>query len=102
MADAPPPPPTRLVTLKLVGLAPSDLDVSNFMVSLQSHPLFRDVELLQTRLQLVDEQQVREFQMQVGLNPAMTMADLQPTRRDRGLQTNPMGGPVVIQPTSNR
>ncbi len=101
-ADAPAPPPERRVSLKLTGLAPSDLDVSSFMVSLQGHPLFREVELLQTRLQIVDDQSVREFQMQLGLEPTMTMADLEPTRRERGLQTNPMGGQVVIQPTANR
>lgn len=99
-AETPPPPPERVVGLRVVGLAPSDLDVSTFMVSLQAHPLFREVELLQTRLQRVDDLVMREFQMQLTLDPTMTMADLEPTRRDRGLNVNPISGTVIIEPTS--
>ena len=97
-----PAPPARQVSLKVIGLAPSDLDVSNFMVALQGHPLFEDIELLETRQQKIDDEEVREFQIKLALDPAMTMADLEPTRRDRGLNTNPMGGQVVIQPASHR
>ena len=72
------------------------------MVSLQNHPMFNDIELVETRLQKVDDQEVREFKIKLALNPTMTMADLEPTRRDRGLNVNPLGGPITIQPTANR
>ena len=98
---APPPLPEREVTLEVTGIAPSDLDVSTYMVSLQTHPLFADVELLETRQQKVEDEEVREFRIKLGLDPRMTMADLEPTRRDRGLNANPMGGSILIRPASN-
>ncbi|BAM04851.1 PilN domain-containing protein [Phycisphaera mikurensis] len=97
-AEAPPPPPLRTVVLQVTGIAPSDLDVSTFMVSLQTHPLFADVELLETRQQRIDEEKLREFKIKLELDPNLTMADLEPTRRDRTLTVNPMGGDIVIEP----
>lgn len=98
---APPPPPTRRVDLEVTGIAPSDLDVSTYMVSLQTHPLFEEVELLETRQQRVDDLPVRQFRIRLSVDPEMTMADLEPTRRDRGLNVNPLGGAVHIRPANN-
>jgi len=54
---------TRRVRLVLTGLAPTDIDVADFIGQLASSPLFEDIEMGYSQAAEYDNRKVREFQV---------------------------------------
>jgi len=67
---SPPPVETPVMRVEIVGLAPTDTDVANFVDQLTAHPVFEAVKLDYTRPTLVSTVTARLFriEMEIPLN----------------------------------
>lgn len=66
--EVPPPPKPvqrQILRLEFVGLAPSDVEVANFVGRLSDHPLFTNVKMIYSRATVVAELQAREFRIEL-------------------------------------
>jgi Tfp pilus assembly protein PilN len=73
-APAGPEPIQYEITMRLTGVADTDLQVAQFMSRLQRSPLLQEVNLVFTEQFQLHGEQVRKFQMEMRLNPS---ADVQ-------------------------
>lgn len=87
--------PTEL-TVDMVGVAPTDVEVSDFMLALGNHPLFRDVNLQFSEEVKIDEQPMRKFRVELKVNQEADLGAIEPTLVSRELKQNPMGRTIQI------
>ena len=87
-----------VVELDLQGLAPTDVEISEYIGALNFHPMFDDVSLAFVEEQRDGETMMRKFRIELNLDRAFDPADFEPTRADRGLKVDPMGETVQINP----
>lgn len=66
---AAPKPPTTLVTLEIVGLAGTDVEVARMIASLARNSLVSLVDLVYSQEKLIEKIPVREFQIHLELKP---------------------------------
>jgi len=92
--DEPVMPPTE-VDIKLVGLAPTDVEVAQFMSALSQCRLFKDVNLAFSEESQLDERVLRRFRVEMSLRQDVDMTQYEPTRVAR-LKQNPMGDKFQI------
>ncbi len=90
--------PDTTVTITMTGVAPTDVEVSDYMSALGAHPLFTDVNLSYAEAYVVNEAEMRRFQVELRLAKDVTMAELEPTRRNRDIDGNPMSETLEITP----
>ena len=65
-----------VVTIEIVGLAGTDVDVAKLIANLASNPLTASVDLVYSQEKLIEKTPVREFQIRVDLkNNADALAD---------------------------
>lgn len=94
-------PPRYLVEIAMVGLAPTDLEVSRYMAELIDHKLLRDVTLKYSVQTLVDEAQMQEFRVEMILNPDGDVRAMEPLIVPRNPMSDemhfapPAGGPMT-------
>lgn len=90
--------PTEL-TLKLVGVAPTDLEVSQFLERLSHHELFQNIYLQYSEDTTIQEQQMRKFEVDLTLNQ-----DIPPDHLHAGedLVMDPMGDTIDINDQGER
>ena len=86
------------VELSLSGLAPTDVEVSQYIGSLNAQPMFDDVTLEFVESMTVDDIEMRKFKIALRLDPGFDVAQLEPTRVQRGLDHDPMGETIQINP----
>lgn len=86
------------VEMILEGVAPTDLEISEYIGALNAHPLFSDVVLQYVEEKRVDDDVLRKFRMEMRLDPDFDSSEYEPTRADRGLQVDPMGETLQINP----
>lgn len=82
--------PEYRVDLVLIGIAPSDLEVANYLTELNAYALLRDVTLKYSIQKVVDERTVREFRVEMRLTDGADVRLVDPLVMPRGLR-NPMG-----------
>ena len=58
-----------MVRMKMKGIAPTDLHVSQFLSSLNEYQLLQDVRLESTEEDLVEDDIVRRFEITCALKP---------------------------------
>lgn len=92
--DEPVLPPSE-VEVKLVGMAPTDVEVAQFMTSLGQCKLFKDVNLAFSEESEFDSRTVRRFRVELGLRGDVDMTQYEPNRVSR-LPQNPMGDKFQI------
>ena len=90
--------PETEVNISMTGVAPTDVEVSDYMSALGGHPLFHDVSLSYSEQHNVQETEMRRFKIELKLARNLTMAELEPTRKTRDLDGNPMGTELEIAP----
>ncbi|MBN1846392.1 MAG: PilN domain-containing protein [Sedimentisphaerales bacterium] len=56
-------------TIEITGLAPTDMQVAEFIANLDRSPLFRQVNLLYSEEHEVEEEMVRQFKLDLLLDP---------------------------------
>jgi hypothetical protein len=88
------------VEVALVGVAPTDLEVSRYLAELNSSKLLRDVTLEYSEEKEVEGHTMRQFSITMRLDPEADMRDVDPVIVPRRL--NPMGDELQIGPGGSR
>lgn len=79
---------TTDVNMSLVGVTPTDLEVAEFMRSIGSMPLFRNVNLSFSEQVKINDRPMRKFQIDMKLGRNVDILEIQPTQVSR--VRNPM------------
>jgi Tfp pilus assembly protein PilN len=80
-APAPPKPKVYQVTIKITGVAYSDVQVSDFIQALGRHEFFQDVNLIVSEQFTYNNDEVRRFQLEMTLNPDAVVKHETPTNK---------------------
>ncbi len=94
-------PPQYRVSLHIVGVAPTDLEVSSFLKELNMYHLFQDVNLIKSASTTVEDQPMREFAIAMKLDPEADVRDIEPRIRPRH-RGSPMDDRLYIEPGESR
>lgn len=95
LPDEPQVQPTE-VSIDLTGIAPTDVQVAQFMTALSHNEMFTDVNLTVSEEQQVDNRPMRRFRIRMSIAPEADVRKFQPTLADRDLNQNPMSNTVQI------
>lgn len=90
--------PETQVVLTMTGIAPTDVEVSEYMSKLSNHELFDNVNLVFAEQHKLLDTELRKFKIELALARGLTMADLEPTRVSRELTNDPIGDTMQITP----
>ncbi|MFA9476907.1 PilN domain-containing protein [Phycisphaerales bacterium AB-hyl4] len=88
--------PETEMTVNLVGVAPTDVEVARFMTALGRHNMFYDVNLLFSEQTTISEQRMRQFRIELKVNQDVDFDAMEPTLVSRELKQNPMGSRLQI------
>ena len=83
-------------SLTLVGVAPTDVQVAQFMTALSRSKMFEQVNLAFSKETNMEDQTMRTFRIDMRLKSDIDVRDLSPKHVPRKLKQNPMGGAVQI------
>lgn len=90
--------PQTDVTVNLVGVAPTDVDVARFMTSLNRCQLFYDVTLVFSEQSQIRDQTLRRFRVELKVNQNVDVTGFTPTVADRSSIKDPMSDRLSIDP----
>ena len=88
--------PKSVMTISLVGVAPTDVDVSQYMTNLSKRPLFKNVSLSYSEQAQVEGRTMRKFGIQMQVNQNLNLHQIKPLKVARKLNQNPMSKKVQI------
>lgn len=88
--------PKTRINVKLVGIAPKDTDVSDYMRALHDNPLFQAVTLNYTEAEKIDDLEMRMFEFVMKVNQEIDLSTVQPVRVE-GLEQNPMSDEIQMK-----
>src|SRR5690606_11013014 len=88
--------PQTEVTINMVGVAPTDVEVAQFITAMSNHPLFRDAILQYSERTTVAEREMRKFGIAMRLNQDVDLRKVEPTMVKRELKMDPMSGTIQI------
>ncbi|UCD75228.1 MAG: PilN domain-containing protein [Phycisphaerales bacterium] len=94
-------PPRYRVDLTLVGVAPSDLEVSRYMAVLNTYELVRNVRLDYSEDREIDGRLMRQFSIAMSLDPAADVRSIEPLILSRG-SGNPMSDQLILSAPGTR
>lgn len=75
--------PEYRTSLTLIGLAPTDIQVSQYMASLARSPLMREVDLVYSEEKQVDDVTLRRFRIDMQLDPEADVRAIEPLVAER-------------------
>jgi hypothetical protein len=87
-------PPTE-VGVQIVGVAPTDVQVAQFMTALGRCELFTDLNLVFSEETLLSDHTMRKFRIEMKVNQDVDVQRIVPTRGER-LNHNPMAATIQI------
>jgi len=101
-ADQPQAPdvPTYHVELSLIGTAPTDIQVAQYMASLARCALLTEVDLVYSEETRIDDASFRKFRIDMVLDPDADVRQIEPLIVERN-QRNPMDGSAQVDPTGS-
>ena len=82
-------PPRYDVDVVLVGVAPTDLEVSRYLAALNAYALFREVTLQYSEEKEIEDRLMRKFEINMRLEPDADVRDVDPLVVPRNV-INPM------------
>ncbi len=86
------------VGLDVVGMAPTDVQVAQFMTALGKSPIFQDLTLQYTEDMVVDSEHMRKFGINMTINQDIDMKTIEPRMVKReDLPKDPMGGQLQVE-----
>ena len=85
-------------TMQLAGIAPTDVEVAQFMATLGQNALFRDINLVFSEQFVLDKQEGRKFRIDLALNQDVDLAKFKPKMVKRDLKFNPMDKAAILRP----
>jgi len=95
--DALPPMKKTEASLRLVGVAPTDVQVAQFMTALSRSSMFTDVNLaFSEEVKMSEDQLMRKFRIDMKLNNNITAKDIDPKLVQRNLKQDPMSNTIQI------
>ena len=92
-------PPRYHVSLRMVGIAPTDVEVSRYISELNAYRLLKDVNLVSSEEHKFEGEKMRQFEITMTLNPKADVRDAVPTMKHDGL-SDPMSDEMKITPGS--
>ena len=87
-----------VVNIDLVGLAPTDVDISEYIGTLNGHPMFDDVALAFVEEFKDNTEVLRKFRIELSLTRDFDATAFTPTRAGRTLEVDPVGDVLQISP----
>jgi Tfp pilus assembly protein PilN len=90
--------PRHKVTIAMVGVAPTDLEVSRYMTELNNYALLREVTLEYSEQKDIQGRMMRQFRINLSLNPDADVRRVDPLNVPR--VKNPMGDEVQFNPAT--
>lgn len=84
------------VKLELIGIAPTDVQVAQFISSLNQADLFIEIELIFSQEVKIDDHMMRKFRIAMTLDQEVVMNTLEPKKVRRSLIQDPMGSTIMI------
>jgi Tfp pilus assembly protein PilN len=91
-----PPPPSYAVTMTMTGVAPTDVQVAQYLASLSRSPLIEDVNLVYSEETKVEDQPMRKFKIDMTLRASADVRLMEPDSIPRKLRTNPLSDPSSV------
>lgn len=88
--------PQYNVSVAMVGVAPTDLEVSRYMAELNAYPLLRDVTLVYSEEKEIEGRRMRQFRISMTLAPDADIRAVNPLAVPR--IRNPMLDELLYQP----
>ena len=88
-------PPEKTVTVALVGVAPTDVQVAQYMAALGQSPILKDVGLVYSEEAKIEEVGMRKFRIELVLAPTADVRSLDPVDRKSQRPRDPTDKPVV-------
>jgi Tfp pilus assembly protein PilN len=92
------PPPRFEVTMTMTGVAPTDVQVAQYMSSLSRSPLLGEVNLVFSEENKVEEQTMRRFKIEMTLNDTADVRVMDPDAIPRKLKSDPLSNSSVASP----
>lgn len=90
-------PPSSDVSVRLVGVAPTDVQVAQFMTALGRSSMFVDVNLaFSEEVKMAQDQLMRKFRIDMKLSNEVTAEDIEPKLVQRNLKQDPMSNTIQI------
>jgi len=86
------------IDLILVGLAPTDVQVAQFMRDLTDSAMFASLDLKYSEETELEDQTVRKFRIEMKVNRALDPREFEVLRVQRDLRMNPMSDDTHITP----
>ena len=83
-------------SIEMVGVAPTDVQVAQFMSALGRSELFRDVSLSVSEQMTIDERPMRRFRIEMKLQQDADVETLKPRLVEGGLRQDPMSNTIQI------
>ncbi len=83
------------VMLRLTGVAPTDVEVSQFMSALGQSPLFDPPQIEFSQEEKISGQPLRKFKVAMELNQDVDLKRFEPTMVKRELDRDPLDQPLV-------
>ncbi len=90
--------PKLKVSMDLTGVAPTDVEIAEYITALSAHPMFTEVSLKFSEQSKVEDRDMRKFGLMLVLNGDMDLRQIEPLKVARGLKMDPMGGKVELTP----
>ncbi|MEM9420054.1 MAG: PilN domain-containing protein, partial [Planctomycetota bacterium] len=87
-----------VVEITLIGMAPTDVEISDYIGSLNAHELFRNVSLAFVEEAKKEENVMRKFRIELALDRDFDTSEFEPTLADRELEIDPTGETLQINP----
>jgi len=102
-ANKPPQPPVQEteVSMEMEGVAPTDVEVAQFMTTLSRGTMFQDINLIVSEEVDIEGQQMRKFRIEMMLNQQINVLDMEPKMVRRPLKQNPMSNTIQIGADGN-
>jgi hypothetical protein len=94
-------PPRYKVNLTLLGVAPTDLEVSRYIAELTGYPMVQDVSLDYSIERQMGGSAMREFKIKMVLNPQADARNIEPLLKPRRPK-NPMSDELELAPDAPR
>jgi len=86
----------KQISVDLVGIAPTDVQVSEYMTSLSQHRLFSEVNLQYSEQTDLNGSEMRKFRLKIKVANEVDMREIEPTKIARDLKQDPMSDEVQI------
>ncbi len=90
------PPPRFEVTMAMTGVAPTDVQVAQYMSSLSRSPLLSEVNLVFSEENKIEDQIMRRFKIEMTLNQTADVRVMDPDAIPRKLKGDPLSNTVAL------